>query len=107
MYINLSLNPTSEVGHEAAPHHRRTTEPSRERSEAGGGAELAYVAGWTVLLPISSTVLDTVVATLFRTAVERASCGVHKFLRTGGDPTALFIVLAVADGLFGLCMDLY
>ena len=38
-----------------------------------------------------------------RTAVERASRGVDKLLRTGGVPTSLtFIVLAVADGLFGL-----
>ena len=42
--------------------------------------------------------------TFLRTAVERASGGVHKLLRTGGVPTSLtFIVLAVADGgLFGL-----
>ena len=40
---------------------------------------------------------------LFCTAVERASYRVHKLFGTGGVPTSLtFIVLAVADGLFGL-----
>ena len=46
---------------------------------------------------------DTVFVTLFRTTVERGSCGEHKLLRTGGVSTSLtFIVLAMADGLFGL-----
>ena len=41
--------------------------------------------------------------TLLRTAVERASCGVHKLFRTGVVPKSLtFIVMAVANGLFGL-----
>ena len=42
--------------------------------------------------------LDFVFVTLFRTAVERANCRVHKLLRT----SLTLIVLAVADGLFGL-----
>ena len=47
--------------------------------------------------------LDTGFVPLFHTAVERASCRVHKVLHTGGVPTSLtLIVLAVADGLFGL-----
>ena len=47
---------------------------------------------------------ETVFVTLFRTAVERASCGLDKsFIRTGEVPHLLNIaVLAVADGLFGL-----
>ena len=41
---------------------------------------------------------------MFCTAVERASCEVHKLLHAGEVPTALTtIVLAVAGGLFGLC----
>ena len=42
--------------------------------------------------------------TSFRTAVETAASGVHKLLRTGGIPMHFFnfVVLAVADGLFGL-----
>ena len=45
----------------------------------------------------------TVFVTVLRTTVERASGGGHKLRRTGGVPTSLtFIVLAVADGLFGL-----
>ena len=43
---------------------------------------------------------DTVFLALFRTAVERASCGVHKLLHTGGVHIILTsIVLALADGL--------
>ena len=38
--------------------------------------------------------------TLFRTAIERSSCGVHKLLLPGGVHTLTFTVLAVADGLF-------
>ena len=39
--------------------------------------------------------------TLFRTAVERAGCEVHKLLDIGGVPTSLtFILLLVAGGLF-------
>ena len=45
-----------------------------------------------------------VFVTLFCTTTERASWGIHKLLRTGEVPTTLtFIVLVVADGLFGLC----
>ena len=41
--------------------------------------------------------------TLFHTDVQRASCGVHKLFCTGGVTTSLmFIVLVVADWLFGL-----
>ena len=41
---------------------------------------------------------------LFRTAVERASCGVHKLFSAGVVPTSLTaIVQVVADGLFCLC----
>ena len=48
--------------------------------------------------------LDTVFVTLFRAAVERACCGVHKLLRTGEVPTTLTsIVLVVADGLSRVC----
>ena len=50
----------------------------------------------------TSGCLDSVFVTLVRTAVERASCRVHKLLRTGGVPTLTFIVLAVADALYGL-----
>ena len=48
---------------------------------------------------------DTASVTLFRTAVERASCGVPKLLRAGGvdNPILLDIVpLAVVDGLFDI-----
>ena len=46
----------------------------------------------------------SVFVTLFRTAVVRTSRGMHKLLGTGGVPTFLtFIVLAVADALFGFC----
>ena len=42
--------------------------------------------------------------TSFRTAVERASRGVHKLLRTGEVPAILSsIVLAMAGSLFSLC----
>ena len=41
---------------------------------------------------------------LFRTAVKRASCGVHKLFSAGVVPTSLTsIVQVVADGLFCLC----
>ena len=46
---------------------------------------------------------DSCLLLLFRTGIERTSCGVHKPLRTGGLPTTLTsIVLVVADGFFGL-----
>ena len=43
--------------------------------------------------------------TLLCTAVETAISEVHKLLSTGGVPNSLpsVVVLAVADGLFGLC----
>ena len=55
-------------------------------------------------LLLNSCFLDTVLVTLLRTAVESAISGVHKLLRIGGVPTSLIntVVLAVADGLFGL-----
>ena len=49
---------------------------------------------------------DSCLLLLFRTAIERTSCGVHKPLRTGGLPTTLTsVVLVVADGFFGLCVS--
>ena len=58
-----------------------------------------------MLLSCSSTAdpSDSVFVTLFYPAVERGSCRVHKLLRIGGVPTSLiFIVLPMADRLFGL-----
>ena len=47
--------------------------------------------------------LWTLFVRLLRTAVERASCGVDKPLRTGGVPTLLISIELVAAGvLFGL-----
>ena len=47
---------------------------------------------------------EEVTVTLLRPAAERASCRAHKLHHTGRIPTtSAFIVLAVADGLFGLC----
>ena len=67
----------------------------------------ALIAGWIVLLlscPSTAGCSDIVFATLFRTAVERVSCRVCKLIHTGGAPTtSASVVLAVADGLFGLC----
>ena len=52
---------------------------------------------------LSSCFSDTVFGTLLGTAVETAVSEVHKLLGTGGVPTSLTsIVLALADGLFGL-----
>ena len=49
---------------------------------------------------------DSCLLLLFRSAIERTSCGVHKPLRTGGLPTTITsIVLVVADGYFGLCVS--
>ena len=67
------------------------------------------VASWMTCLVArcSSKValVDTGFVPLFHTAVERANCRVHKVLHTGGVPTSLtLIVVAVADGLFGLCV---
>ena len=73
----------------------------------GGGAWLSQWAGQCFVAMQVSTWAgppDFVFVTLFRTAVERASYGVHKLLRTGEVPTTLTsIVLVLADGLFGLC----
>ena len=48
---------------------------------------------------------DTVFWALFRTAVERASCGVHKLLGTGGVPASLASLFwrrsTVSPGFFG------
>ena len=52
---------------------------------------------------LNSCFSDTVFVTLFRTAVERAISEVHKLLPAGGVPLFNTVVLAVADGLFGLC----
>ena len=47
---------------------------------------------------------DSVLVTLFRTAVQKTSCEVDKLLRKSGVPTSLTATgLLVADGLFGLC----
>ena len=47
---------------------------------------------------------DSVFVTLLRSAVERASCGVHNVAWHWRGPHLLnTVVLAVADGLFGLC----
>ena len=49
---------------------------------------------------------DSCLLLLFRSAIERTNCGVHKPLRTDGLPTTLTsIVLVVADGFFGLCVS--
>ena len=49
--------------------------------------------GWTVCLAVelflNSCFLDTVVVTLFRTAVETTVSEVHKLPGTGGVPTSL------------------
>ena len=57
---------------------------------------IAHVLSYTVASP------DTVFVTLFRTAVETATSGVHKWLHTGGSHLLDIVGLAVADGLFGL-----
>ena len=45
------------------------------------------------LLQVSTAGLsDSVFVTLLGTAVERASCGIHKLLRTGGVPTSLTLL---------------
>ena len=41
---------------------------------------------------LNSCFSDTAIVTLFRTAVERASCEVDKLLRTGGVPTSLTLL---------------
>ena len=64
------------------------------------------MVSWTVLcFSFQQLVVQTFVfVTLLCAAVERASCEVHKLLRTGVVPTNLTaIVLVVADGLFGPC----
>ena len=56
-----------------------------------------------LLQVLTAGLSDSVFVALFCAAVERASCGVHKLLCSGGVPTSLtFIVLVVADGLFSL-----
>ena len=54
---------------------------------------------------ISSCFSDTVFVALLRSAVETAISEVYELLGSGGvDPHLLnIVVLAVADGLFGLC----
>ena len=76
---------------------------ARERSvevELGSHSELD-----SALLQVSTAGSpDSVFGTLFRTAVQRASCEVQKLLRTGRVPTIFIsIVPVVADGLFCLC----
>ena len=54
-------------------------------------------------LVLNSRFSDTVFVTLRRTAVETAVSEVHKLFCTGGVPRLLnTVVLAMADGLFGL-----
>jgi len=67
--------------------------------ELGSHSELDYL-----LLQIPTPGLsDSVFVTLFCTAVEKASCRVHKLLCNGGVPTYFtFIVLVVADGLLSV-----
>ena len=79
------------------------------RSEAGGGAELSYIAGWTVLLTVSSGLNCCFSGRClcdFVSYIELLKGQVAEY--TSSFARALkFIVLAVADGLFGLCVDLY
>ena len=83
-----------DVKHHEARRRSGRTEPSRAQ-EKGDGAGLSHLDRFIVSLQsCSSTVAspDTVFVTLFRTAVERASCGVHKMLRTGEIPTSLTLL---------------
>ena len=68
---------------------------TRERSEEGGRAGLSQLDRLSLLLSCFSTVAvsDTVFVTLFHTAADRASCGVHKLLGTGGIATSLMLLL--------------
>ena len=70
----------------------------REMEVQGSQSELDCL----LLQVLTAGLSDSVFVALFCAAVERASCGVHKLLCSGGVPTSLtFIVLVVADGLFG------
>ena len=53
-------------------------------------------------LVLSSRFSNTVFVTLFRTAVGTAICEVYPLLRHSGPHRLNIVVLAVADGLFGL-----
>ena len=75
---------------------------------------ISWVACLAAELFFNSCFSDTVLVTLLRTAVETAISGVRKLIRSGGVPTSLtskiintncvsVVVLAVADGPFGLC----
>ena len=61
---------------------------------------------WTVCLAeklfLNSCFSDTVFVTLLRTAAETAISEVHKLLHRRGPHLLNVVVLAVADGLFGL-----
>ena len=65
--------------------------------------------GWMVdvaaELFLNSCLWGTVFVTSVRTAVETAMSGVHKLLNSHwrGPHLLNIVVLAVADGLFGLC----
>ena len=67
----------------------------RERSR-GGRWSWAVTAGWLNCLAaelfLNGCFSDTVLTTLFRTAVERAISGAHKLLRTGGFPISLTLL---------------
>ena len=87
------------------PAYRLTARPNR--LSRGRRWSCTLIAGWTVLLlSCSSTVISRTLSlslTLFRTAVETAVCGVNKLLLAQWrGPHLLNVVLALADGLFGL-----
>lgn len=52
---------------------------------------------------LGSCFSDTVFVTLLRTALETAVSEGLRLLLTGGVPISVTLVLAVADGHFGLC----
>ena len=63
----------------------------------------SWVDGLAAELFLNSCFSDTVFVTLFHTAVERVSCGVHKLLCIGQVPISLTLLLwLVADALSGL-----
>ena len=79
-----------------------------QKRSRGGRWSWAVAAEWLVCLAaelfLNSCFLDTVLTTLFRTAVETAITRVHKLLRTGGVPTSLTLLvwrrLTVSSVLF-------
>ena len=65
---------------------------AEERSEEGSRAGLLQWAGLSFASGFNSWSLRTLSLWLFRTAVERPNCRVHKLLRTGGVPTSLTLL---------------